>query len=186
MNTPCRRCYTSCMRTLMVLVSLCVSSIAVFAESTAGVRWTAPAGWKNEGSQPMRAVTYAIAPASGDTAGAECGVYFFGAGQGGSPEANVERWKGQFHGPDGRPAAAQVAKRMVRGLRITTIDTSGEYSGLAGPTTPQAPVAGYRLLGAIIEAPAGNVFVKFTGPAKTIAANRQKFEQLLASFQQDK
>jgi hypothetical protein len=47
-------------------------------------------------------------------------------------------------------------------------------------------VAGYRLLGAIIEAPAGNVFVKFTGPAKTIAANRQKFEQLLASFQQDK
>jgi hypothetical protein len=174
------------MRTLMVLASLCVCSIAVVAESTAGVHWTAPAGWKNEGSQPMRAATYAIAPASGDTAGAECGVYFFGAGQGGSPEANIERWKSQFHRPDGSPAAAKVARRTVRGLAITTIDTSGEYSGLAGPTAAtQRAVADYRLLAAIIVAPAGNVFVKFTGPTKTIAANQQKFEQLLASFQQD-
>jgi len=174
------------MRTLVLLVSLCVCSIGVLAESAAGLRWTAPAGWRNEGSQPMRAATYAIAPALGDTAGAECGVYFFGAGQGGSPDANVERWKSQFRAPDGKPAAARVAKRTVGGLMITTVDTSGEYSGLGGPTAAaQRQAAGYRLLGAIIEAPAGNVFVKFTGPAKTIAANQQKFEQLLASFQRE-
>ena len=35
----------------------------------------------------------------------------------------------------------------------------------------------YRLLGAIVEGPGGNVFVKFAGPAKTIAANEQKFGQ---------
>jgi hypothetical protein len=31
-----------------------------------------------------------------------------------------------------------------------------------------------------------NIFVKFTGPAKTIAANQQKFEELLSSFQAQK
>ena len=57
---------------------------------------------------------------------------------------------------------------------------------MGGPLGAQEAVPGYRLLGAIIEGPDGNIFVKFTGPAKTMAANRQKFEQLLASFQQDK
>jgi hypothetical protein len=57
---------------------------------------------------------------------------------------------------------------------------------MGGPTAPShGGVPGYRLLGAIIQGPAGNVFVKFTGPAKTIAANQQKFEQLLASFDKE-
>ena len=45
---------------------------------------------------------------------------------------------------------------------------------------------GYRMLGAIIENSGGNLFVKFTGPEKTIAANRGKFEQLLDSFNKDR
>ena len=175
------------MRTSMWLVALCLSSVGVFAESAGGVRWTAPAGWKNEGAQPMRAATYRIAPAAGDLVGAECGVYFFGLGQGGSVDANVERWKGQFQGPDGKTAPAKVATRKVAGLTLTTIETAGAYSGMGGPMAPsRGAVAGYRLLGAIVEGPGGNLFVKFTGPAKTIAANQQKFESLLASFQLDK
>ncbi len=43
----------------------------------------------------------------------------------------------------------------------------------------------FRLLGAIVEGPNGNVFLKFAGPSKTIAANQQKFEQLLASFDKE-
>ena len=135
----------------------------------------------------MRAATYTIAPASGDKASAECGVYFFGPGQGGTVEANLDRWKSQFKGADGKVAPAQVAKRTVHGLAVTTIDAAGEYSGMGGPmAASSAPVPGYRLLGAIVAGPGGNVFVKFTGPAKTIAANQQKFEQLLSSFQPDK
>jgi hypothetical protein len=170
-----------------ILPLLCLCSVTVFAESAAGVRWTAPAGWANEGSRPMRAATYMIAPASGDKASAECGVYFFGPGQGGTVEANLERWKGQFKGADGKVAPAQVAKRTVHGLVVTTIDTAGEYSGMGGPmASSSAPVPGYRLLGAIVAGVGGNVFVKFTGPAKTIAANQQKFELLLSSFQPDR
>jgi hypothetical protein len=55
---------------------------------------------------------------------------------------------------------------------------------MAGPqaTTPVL-VSGYRLLGAIIEGPSGNVFIKFTGPSKTMAANQGRFQQLLDSFE---
>jgi hypothetical protein len=162
-------------------------STSLLAESAGGLHWTAPAGWKAQAAQPMRAATYAVAAAPGDKTAAECGVYFFGAGQGGTVEANIERWKSQFHRPDGKPAVAQVATHTVRGLKITMLDVTGDYSGLGGPIAPaQHAVSGYRLLGAIVENRGGNVFIKFTGPVSTIAANRQKFEQLLASFQPDK
>jgi hypothetical protein len=135
----------------------------------------------------MRAATYTVAAAPGDAMSAECGVYFFGAGQGGSVDANIERWTGQFTGANGAAAAPHIAKRAVHGLTIHTVDVAGAYSGLGGPMASAShTVAGYRLLGAIVEAPGGNIFIKFTGPGKTIAANQQKFEQLLASLQPEK
>lgn len=142
------------------------------AESAAGLKWTAPAGWKIEsGARPMRVATYTV----GD---AECVAYFFGQGQGGGVQANIERWKSQFQGgPD-----AKTAKRTIHGLAVTTVDVSGAYNGMAGPGSGGgAPKPGYRMLGAIVENPGGNIFFKFTGPAKTIAANEAKFEQLIGS-----
>jgi hypothetical protein len=157
------------------------------AESAAGLTWTAPAGWKTEAPRPMRAATYTVAPAAGDKLGGEVVINYFGPGQGGGVEANIDRWKSQMQGPDGKPANATVGKRTVRGIAMTTIDASGAYSGMGGPMmTSSKAVPGYRLLGAIIEGPGGSVFVKFTGPANTVAANRQKFEQLLASFDKAK
>ena len=175
------------MRMRLSLLLPLLFTIAVLADSAAGLRWTAPAGWKNEGARPMRAATYVVTAAPGDQADAECVVYFFGEGQGGPVEANIERWKGQFRTRDGKPTAAQIAKRTSHGLTVTTIDTSGEYSGTGGPVAAEhPPTSGYRLLGAIVEGPHGNLFVKFTGPEKTIAANQSKFEQLVGSFETEK
>jgi hypothetical protein len=173
-------------RKLITLSLLCLLGTAAFAESAAGLQWTAPAGWKAGPAQMMRAATYAVTAAPGDKMGAECALYYFGAGQGGSVQANMDRWKEQFTGPDGKPAAAIVAKRTVRGITMTTIDVSGEYSGMGGPMATGKPVPGYRLLGAIVEGPGGNIFVKFTGPLKTMAANKAKYDLLLASFAKDK
>jgi hypothetical protein len=167
-------------RYLIVVIVLSLST-TLLAESAAGLHWSAPAGWKAGPPQTMRAATYAVDAAPGDTARSECVVYFFGAGQGGSVDANIERWKGQFTN-SGKPAAAVVSKRTAHGIAMTTIDVSGEYSGLGGPIAASKPVPGYRLLGAIVEGPGGNIFVKFTGPAKTIVANKAKFDGLLASF----
>ena len=175
------------MRKLIVVSSVFLCSAILLAESAAGIRWTAPAGWKAEAARPMRAATYSIAPAAGDTAGAECVVNFFGPGQGGGVEANIERWKGQVQGPDGKPAPAKIDKRTVRGVPITIIDASGSYSGMGGPmAAAPTTAAGYRLLGAIVEGPGGSVFFKLTGPAKTIASQQKNFDQLLASIQLDK
>ena len=181
------RMYTPHMRTLMVTASLVVGSAGLLAESAGGIRWTAPAGWKAEAPRPMRAATYSITPVAGDQGIAECVVNYFGPGQGGGVDANIERWKGQMQGPDGKPAPATVEKRTVRGVPIVVIDSSGAYTGMGGPVVSSAkPVPGYRLLGAIVEGPGGTLFFKLTGPAKTIAGHAKNFNQLLASIQLDK
>jgi hypothetical protein len=167
---------------MLSLLLLTFTAAGVAAESAAGLHWTAPAGWKAGPAQMMRAATYAVAAATADKAPAECALYYFGAGQGGSVQANIDRWKEQFTGPGGKPAAAAVAKRMVHGIAMTTIDVSGDYSGMGGPMAAGKTAPGYRLLGAIVEGPDGNIFVKFTGPQKTVAANKAKYDLLLASF----
>jgi hypothetical protein len=172
----------------MKIFALLFCAGALLADSGAGLKWVAPSGWKNEGSRPMRAATYTVAAAAGDKEFAECGVYFFGAGQGGSVEANLDRWKAQVLGANGKPADAQIQKRTIHGLSVTVIDTSGAYGGMGGAMTqtPVTPKPGYRLLGAIVEGPGGNIFIKFAGPAKTIAANKQKFDAMVGSFGKDK
>jgi hypothetical protein len=154
-------------------------SIVPHAQTAAGLKWTAPKGWRTEAAQSMRAATYTAPPVPGDAARAECAIYFFGQGQGGSVDANLERWRGQFTNVRNSATKTQVA----RGLRTTTLDVTGTYSGMGGPTGGGAAANDYRLLGAVVEGPGGNIFVKFTGPSRTIGANQLQFEELLASFQ---
>jgi len=133
----------------------------------------------------MRLATYAVPSASGDAESGECGVYYFGPGQGGSVEANIDRWIGQFEQSGGKSSkdGAKVEKRNVHALKVTTVDVSGAYTGLGGPRAPQgAPKPGYRLLGAVVEGPQGSVFFKFTGPAKTVAQNQPAFEKMLSTL----
>ena len=164
-------------------ILLSVFAVRLLAESVAGLYWTAPPGWNKQPAKPMRAATYQIPAVAPDNEAAECAIYFFGQGQGGTVEANLNRWKGQFQSSMEHPAKADVRRQTIHGLPVTTIDTAGQYSGMGGPTgKPVSPKANYRLLGAIIEGPGGNVFIKFTGPVKTIAANQKQYESLLSSF----
>ena len=120
--------------------------------------------------------------------GGECGVYYFGAGQGGSVEANLDRWIGQFQQAGGKPSreAARIDHRAIHGLTVTTVDVSGAYTGMGGPLAQSGePRPGYRLLGAIVEGPQGSIFLKFTGPARTVAGSQAAFEKMLASFASD-
>ncbi len=118
----------------MTVLAACTA--VLFAESAAGMRWTAPAAWKSEAPRPMRAATYSLPLAAGDQGVAECVVNYFGPGQGGGVDANIERWRGQVLGADGKPAAAKIDKRTGRGMPITLIDTSGTYTGMGGPMMP--------------------------------------------------
>lgn len=169
------------MRMAVLLVALLG---AMRAENAAGVHWTAPGSWKAQAARPMRAATYTVPAAPGDKEDGECGVYYFGNGQGGSVEGNMKRWMGQFDPPQPN---AEPHRRTINGLSVTTIDLSGTYTGAGGPMAATKTIKpGYRLLGAIVEAPAGLIFIKFTAPAKTAAANLANFDGLLQSLARDK
>lgn len=163
-----------------------VALVSLHAESAAGVRWTAPQGWKNTGSTQMRAATYVVPPAPGDTHPAECVVYFFGAGQGGPVDLNIQRWQEQFTDASGKPVQGRISHPIINGMKATTLDAAGNYSGLGGPTGPAHTVSGYRVLAAIVEGPGGNIFVKFTGPQASVTAAQGAFAQMLGTFKADK
>jgi hypothetical protein len=122
-----------------------------------------------------------IPAATGDSEGGECAVF---VGIGGGVDANIKRWIGQFEQADGSSseAKAKQKKETINGFAVTTVDLTGVFAG-GGMAMGQPSVKkpGYRLLGAIIEAPSGEVFFKMTGPAKTIAAAQDEFQTLLKS-----
>lgn len=154
------------------------------AINAGGLIWTAPARWEVGGERPMRAATYSVPAAKGDAEAGECAVYYFGQGQGGDVQSNLQRWIGQFEQPDGKSSAdaAKIAEKTVNTLHITTIELTGTYLASAGPmATSQVNKPGFMLFGAIVEGPQGNVFFKFTGPKQTVSAAQKEFQSLIAS-----
>ena len=166
-------------RALSCLVVILAAAHALAASSTAGgVRWSVLARWKEKPEKPMRVATYSVPGAKGAAEG-ECAVFYFGKGQGGSVEENLSRWAGQF---EGGPRAKNET-RTIAGLRVHVTEAGGTYAASAGPMMQsQEKKPGYRLLGAIVEAPEGLVFFKLTGPSAAVEAARADFDALLKSL----
>ena len=130
----------------------------------------------------MRKAQYALPKAEGDSEDGELTVFYFGLGQGGSVEANIDRWIGQISQPDNSSSKdkAKIVKKEVLGLPVTQVDVSGTYS--AGMMSPGPPRPGYRLMGAVVETPEGPWFFKLVGPQKTIAKWAPSFDFFVGSF----
>jgi hypothetical protein len=152
--------------------------LAAVEGSAGGIRWSVPARWTVQEPRPMRMATYAIPAAPGAEAG-ECGVFYFGRGQGGSVEENLDRWVKQFE-----PAAApKKTERTINGLRAHLIELSGTYLAPGGPMMQsQGKKTGWRLSGSIVETPDGLVFFKCVGPAATIQKAEKEIDELLKSM----
>jgi hypothetical protein len=156
----------------------CAAAALALEGTAAGVKWTVPASWKLEATRPMRVATYAIPAAAGAEAG-ECGVFFFGKGQGGGVDENLNRWVSQFEGG----APPKKSEKTVGGWKVHLVDVSGTYLAPGGPMMQsQGKKPGYRLLGAIVEAPNGMVFFKCTGPAATISKAQADFDRMIGSL----
>ena len=151
--------------------------------SAAGATWNVPDRWTVQEKRPMRIATYNVPPASGDTEPGECAIFFFGAGEGGSVEMNLARWEGQFATVDGKDAELKQTKNTINGLSVTTTSVAGTYLASMGPMFQSGATkkTGYKMLGAIIGAPEGNVFIKFTGPEKTVDAAEKEFNDMIQS-----
>jgi hypothetical protein len=151
------------------------------------LHFKAPDGWVTEKpSSSMRAGQYKLPKAEGDNEDASLVLYYFGATQGGTAQANIDRWIAQMQQPDGSPSKdkAKTETMTVNGLKVTSVDVTGTYTAEMAPGSKTFHNdANYRLRAAVIETPKGNYFVKLAGPAKTVARWEQSYSDYLKSFE---
>ena len=154
---------------------------------TGEVSYKVPEGWTVEKpTSEMRLAQYKLPKATGDSEDALLVVFYFGPGQGGTPQANIDRWVNQVKQPDGSPSQnkAKTETVTVNGLQVSTVDVKGTYSGgMSQDSAPKDPNSIYRLRGAVIETPKGSYFVKLTGPEKTVGHWDQAFTDYIKSFE---
>jgi hypothetical protein len=148
------------------------------------LKYDTPKGWT---SQPptsgMRVAQFVLPKAEGDPEDGTAVIFFFGKGEGGGVNDNLDRWAGQMVQADGKPgtrAQAKTAAFMANGLKVTTLDISGTYSA-GGMMGGGGPKPNSRMKAAVIESPNGNYFVRVLGPQKTIAKWDASAEQFFKS-----
>jgi hypothetical protein len=148
------------------------------------LRFTAPQEWTiRPASSTMRLAEYVLPRAAGDTEDGELIVYFFG-GSGGSVEANIDRWLGQFQQPDGRASrdVATRANRVINGLNVTTLDLGGTYLAEVRPgSSERHNKPGFWMRAAVVTTPRGPYYVKAVGPAKTMARWKDGLDAFISS-----
>ncbi len=140
------------------------------------VSFTVPAGWVAKPIPPGGFIDaeFVLPKADGDDADGRLTL----SRAGGAIEANIDRWRGQF---GGKPEKDEVKTLDVAGLKVTWVDLSGEFNDSRGPMAPAKIKAGYRMLAAIIPAGDFSVFVKATGPQKTLEAQAEKLKTFVQS-----
>lgn len=162
------------------------SAPAASSESAGGLVWEGKAPLvKRAPKNSMRAGEYGLE----FDPQAELTVFYFGADQGGSVDANIARWLGQFTQPDGSNTADKAVReqRAIGGVTVTTIETTGTFGG--GMAMPGAQATGAvpeaMLLGAIANGPKGPVFFKLVGGRSSVERAREGFNSLLESIRID-
>ena len=104
-------------------------------------------------------------------------------GAGGSIDANIQRWEGQFGQSDGSSTEAKTKEVTVGEMEVTMVDISGTFTQtMGGPMSGGKKIESpdQRMLAAIVQTPeSGNYFVKLVGPAATIKANEAEFEKMI-------
>ena len=153
------------------------------------ITYAAPRDWVPQTpTSQMRKAQFLLPRAEGDKEDGQMVVFYFGAGQGGAVEANIERWKGMFSTADGKPIDESSVKREshdVNGMKVTTLDVTGRYAdAMSGRPAPAAGEAApeFRMLSAIVETPQGPWFFKGVGPVATMRAQEQSFKSFVASI----
>jgi hypothetical protein len=147
-----------------------------------GFSLAAPEGWKRVQPKSSIVETEFSIPSEGE--GLQPGRMTV-MGAGGSIQANVDRWYGQFAQPDGSDTKSKATTKKVKlaGCDVTIVDITGTYKD-----APAGPFAGgkavdrpdYRMLAAIVETPdRGNYFLKFYGPGKTVAKYADGFRAMV-------
>lgn len=139
-------------------------------EEAPSIGWTVPPAWQTAPNpNAVRIATYH------PSASTEVSV----SRAGGTTEANIQRWIGQFDdaGKDTR------TEKTVRGMKVEVVEVGGTYLGsgmMVGPAAEKHP--GWTLVGAVVETPGSHYFFKLLGPTDQVRAARASFDALVASI----
>lgn len=139
---------------------------AASANGTQGLFWATPDGWVRGRDRSMRLVTFS----PGGSADTECYITVL-PGEAGGLSANLNRWRSQM----GQPALSldeigALERREVLGAEGVFIEIDGDFTGMSGGTTQ-----GAGFLGMVCRVGDGTLFVKMTGPASAVGAERDNF-----------
>lgn len=139
---------------------------------------TAPANWKRKQPRSSFVLAEFSLPAADGSDEGRLTV----TTAGGSVEANIERWKGQFSGSS---SGAREERLDTPAGQVTLVDLSGEFNDQPGPFAPAVKRPDYRMIAAIIPVDGQLHFVKAVGPQKTIAARADEVKALIRSVQRN-
>lgn len=147
------------------------------------LRWSAPEGWTGiKPASSMRLAEYTVPGGEGKEPSTMT-VFYFGRGQGGDVEMNINRWVGQFTTEAGESAKDQAKrdKKTVDGMAVHLVDVSGTFNaGMAGGNLPPKP--NQRMMAAIVESDAGRFFFKLVGPIDGVSAQETNFNTFVESL----
>ncbi len=174
---------------LALLVGLSFAYAGGDAVVLGGLTSKIPAGWKSqEPSNKLRKFQAIIPKVEGDKDNAELVVFFFGKGGGGGTEDNIKRWKTQFTAPEGKTideASKLEVYKIGKVADVVCLDISGTYKYKFPPNDPKAkeiPKENYRRFNVIFDTDEGSYFITLTGPAKTMAKNKEAFDGWIKAF----
>ncbi len=140
---------------------------------TNGIAFDVPDAWATE--TPSSGMRLAQRKASGESR-----FVVFSFPGGGTIQANMDRWIGQFTQADGSDSrdAAVITESTRDGMGCHRLDITGTWSGgmsdTGGPDT--------RFVSTIVVAPDALYFLRLTGPAGDVAASMGDYDALCASL----
>jgi hypothetical protein len=108
-------------------------------------------------------------------------VYYFGEGQGGNVDSNINRWQSQFKpGADGKPVAPKLTNLKYGEEKVILVELEGVFmsGSMFGPKTEKE---GQRMLGAILDHKKGSVFIKMVGADADMKSAAGSFRKLIDS-----
>ena len=154
-------------------------------DGVAKVSWllaTLPPEWESQTpSSSMRVLQMRVPATEDQPAAGDATLVAFG-GIGGSVDANIQRWVGQFTAEDGSAVEPNIETRNVNGLAVTIATLTGTYDG--GAMSAADSGTDRTMIQAIVVRPDGEqIFIRLLGPTATVLANRDAFDAMLNSLE---
>jgi hypothetical protein len=138
-----------------------------------GFDFMTPPGWVELASSGSRPIN--LRPAGNPDA--ECYVAVLSGG-GGGLASNVDRWRKQMGLEPAAPGSAEALPEIqVFGAPAKLLELSGSFTGMGSEARP-----GWKLIGALQVRGNAALFVKMTGPAAVVDAEREAFLAFCASL----